>query len=140
MSHQLNGALLRIGRAQLHLNELYRLEFNFRHSNKDLVSLQQDPHSEKIIRVIFDPLLEVPLNFSLPVSDCIHNLRSALDYLIYELANLDFGSYVRGTQFPIEDDPEWFHKRRRNTYLRGLSDDHVRAIEALQPYNRIEWT
>jgi hypothetical protein len=136
----LDGATLRLERAARHFNEFEQEGTKFQRSNKDKVIVTQDSDKPPTFTVSFDKSLVVPPYLSLPVSDCIHNLRSALDYLIYELAFLDSGTFMDGTQFPIEDDSAKFNLRRRKTYLRGLSDVHIRAIESLQPYNGVDWT
>ena len=71
------------------------------------------------------------------VSETIHNLRAALDYLIYELAILDSGQIQQGTQFPIEDTPKGW--KRHRGFLKGLSCTHKAAVERLQPYNGCNW-
>lgn len=73
------------------------------------------------------------------VGDAVNSMRSCLDYLVGELAELDSGSRKARTQFPVEQSPEAFHSRRR-TFLAGLSDAHVAYIESLQPYNGVSWT
>jgi hypothetical protein len=59
--------------------------------------------------------------------------------LVYELAALDSGTVQNGTQFPIEDTPDGF-KRKRKSFLRGVNDRHAALIEKLQPYNGVNWT
>lgn len=112
----------------------------FRQSHANKVWIRHYAGVNQNLFVIFSKSLTVPLRLSLPVSDCIHNLRAALDYLVYELAILDSGDVQEGSQFPIEDDPQVFHIGRRNTDLCGLRDDHVLAIETLQPYKGVQWT
>ena len=79
-----------------------------------------------------------PPEISVTIGEVVYNLRAALDYLVYELAILDSGKVVDGTQFPIVKKPEDFKGVRRK-FLRGLTDDHVAAIERLQPYKRPHW-
>jgi len=74
------------------------------------------------------------------VGEICYNLRSALDYLIFELANLDSGAPQDGTQFPITDAKKKFDGYGRTTHLKGVNDTHVAAIEDLQPYNGCQWT
>jgi len=81
----------------------------------------------------------IPDELGIRVSEMIHNLRAALDYLVYELAHLDFGKRVNGTQFPIEDSPGGFAKKV-GTYLKGINGPHVTKIELLQPYKGVNWT
>ena len=44
-------------------------------------------------------------DFALMVGDCVHNLRSALDCLVYELCRLRRVRYRRQHAFPIATDP-----------------------------------
>lgn len=73
------------------------------------------------------------------VGDTVNSLRSCLDYLIGELAELDSGNRQTRTQFPVEQSTEAFQNRRRS-FLAGLSDAHVAHIESLQPYRGASWT
>ena len=73
------------------------------------------------------------------VGDSVNSLRSCLDYLVGELAELDSGSRKPRTQFPVEQSPDAFRSRRQ-TFLKGVSDAHVAHIEASQPYNGTSWT
>jgi len=139
MSHSLDGATLRVERAVKHFDELCEVFVAFREANVDKVFFKGNPGPPQNLTISFDSSLVIPPILSLIVSDCIHNLRAALDYLVYELAILDSGAIQDGTQFPIEDDPKVFDVRRRK-HLRGLCDDHVGAVEGLQPYKGVEWT
>lgn len=73
------------------------------------------------------------------VGDSVNSLRSCLDYLVGELAELDSGRRKPRTQFPVEQSPNAFRSRRQ-TFLNGVSDAHVAQIEAWQPYNGTSWT
>lgn len=75
---------------------------------------------------------------SVLVGDAVNSLRSCLDYLVGELAELDSGTRKPRTQFPVEPSPVAFRARRK-TFLNGLSDVHVSSIEALQPYSGTPW-
>ena len=87
----------------------------------------------------------VPMNLPTPpraarlIGEVVQNLRTALEYLIFELARFDSDGVVDNTQFVITDSEKDFisEKTRR---LRGLSADHIADIERLQPYNGCQWT
>lgn len=89
-----------------------------------------------------------PIDEAMPLilSDAIHNLRSALDYVVFELALHDSGKVQDGTQFIVEKvksdllDPKRGFDARAKRYLNGLGPDHVRAMEMFQPYNGVDWT
>lgn len=94
-------------------------------------------------RLQFDTM-DSPPEFSVLVGEICYNLRASLDYLVYELAIEDSGSAQEGTQFPIEDSPEGFARRKdpkdRRCYLQGVKPAHIAMIEELQPYNGCEWS
>jgi hypothetical protein len=69
----------------------------------------------------------------------VNGLRSALDYLIAGLAELDSGPAKRRTQFPVECCKKRFLSCK-SASLKGLNAAHVAAIEQLQPYNGCVWT
>jgi hypothetical protein len=61
-------------------------------------------------------------------------LRNALNYATCTLAEQDSGRLGRRVQFPIEDSSDGF-MGRRNSYLKGVRDEHLALFEKLQPYN-----
>ncbi len=81
----------------------------------------------------------IPDKCRLLVGDIVNNLRSALNYLIVQLAVLDSGSKTRELQFPIESSADQFKKNRKKI-LRGLNEKHVAVIEQLQPYSGCQWS
>ena len=73
------------------------------------------------------------------LGDCLHNLRSALDSGVWELADVDGAapSNPRLVQFPFcERAGDW--DRRLEGPLAGLPADLLRKLEAIQPYNHSE--
>jgi hypothetical protein len=77
--------------------------------------------------------------------DAVHNLRSALDHLVWQLVLLD--SQREGTednQFPIasEGGRYWSASRKgqslRDWRLNGVSETHKREIDRVQPYRTNE--
>ena len=137
--HPLDGAYLRVQRADKHLSDLKRRERRRHDTYKDNLTYEFNPvtqlagaHWQKTRR----PLSP---NISIIVGEIIYNLRAALDYLIYELAILNSGQEQDGTQFPIDSDRSRF-RGRRTTYLKGVSDAHVAEIKKLQPCYGCKWT
>jgi hypothetical protein len=136
----LNGAYSRINRADEHLINLKTVakEFLDAESKLAISNFQFDkqtfPPTIRLKRFI-----EIPPDVPILVGEIVYHLRSALDFLVYELAALDSGTPQNGTQFPIEDTPNGF-KGRRRSYLRGVNDRHAALIEKLQPYNGVNWT
>ena len=137
--HPLDGALKRIERAEKHLQEVVTEIESYRRDNYDRMFIEFDKATDNITVGVTGPPL-IPMCISLAISDCVHNFRSALDYVVYELARYDSGGKIQsGTQFPIENTRSEFIGQRKRR-LKGLSNSHVDAIEAYQPYKGVKWT
>jgi hypothetical protein len=78
--------------------------------------------------------------WTLIAADCINNMRSALDYLIYAIARYEAGSQSPSDEdklaFPISDDRSRFDQAVSNGKLGKISDPISTVIESLQPYHR----
>jgi hypothetical protein len=96
----------------------------------------------------FDHVPQIPDDLPLAISDAVHNMRAAMDYLIYQLAYLGSGQFQDGTQFPIEDfkiatsasGNNFGFDVSKKKMLKGLRPDHIDRIEQLQPYRGVDWT
>ena len=78
----------------------------------------------------------VDSSLSLMVGDCIHNARSALDHLVYQLAILNGASdeAASKTSFPIYLTPRKFKNGVGSKIAPFISDTALAEIEKLQPY------
>jgi hypothetical protein len=142
MSHPLDGATLRVERADRHIGEAQELVTGFARACDLLVVVELRPETGEYAPVGFktELLPEIPLVLPLALSDAVHNLRSALDYLVHELVRKDSpGVTPEQTQFVIADKKADFDSQTARR-LRGLSPVHLRDIERLQPYMGTEWT
>ncbi|MGH2635314.1 MAG: hypothetical protein ACRDHU_04115 [Actinomycetota bacterium] len=85
-------------------------------------------------------LSDMPPEWGLRVGDIVHNLRSAMDYIAWQLGWWNQGGTPFGkTAFPICGNATLFNNKR--WVLKSLSEEHVALIESCQPYqggNR-EW-
>jgi hypothetical protein len=74
------------------------------------------------------------------LGDALHNLRGALDHIVFALAMAQTGKDPPGDErtlaFPICRDPTYFNRQRYR--IKSLDDPTQAAIERLQPYNRLE--
>jgi len=74
------------------------------------------------------------------VGDCIHNLRSALDHLAFQLVRLSGREPTTKTQFPIHDHRprgKWFsHKERLPDIRPGVTREIREVLEVVQRYGR----
>ena len=73
------------------------------------------------------------------VSEILHHLRVTADHLVYNVAWLDSGSEQARTQFPIFKKPSDFNVKA-SSMLAGISAEHCKWFEAVQPYNGVSWT
>ena len=151
MAHPLDGAYQRVNRARVHIDELDSLIDRFRKQYEDefipdnhptqtqILDYLINPGTKSVLGIYDRPISELPEDIPIVVGEVIYNLRAALDYLVYELS----GRKDR-TQFPIEHcklskDGKHGFDTRRTTYLNGLTDSQVAAIEKLQPYKGCRW-
>lgn len=87
----------------------------------------------------FPKIPKPPGRWAVVVGEIGHDLRSALDYLIFQLAD---EAEEHRTQFPISDGRRAYFKPRkrqslsyRDKCLHGVPDQWARWIDALQPFN-----
>ncbi len=136
MSHPLDGCNAKIRRSSQHFEEL-KAEIAAASEEAKTVRFGQKFYPESnTIRVTVDEVPAYPEEWALIAADAVQNLRSALNYLTWELAKwnlrrqrLDREPEDR-TQFPIAEKPGGFNR----SYVADLHPDHVAKIEWLQPY------
>lgn len=144
MTHPLDSARKRIERAGKHLDDFIAEVEAYATREANNIRVEYDEIRDQP-NFILAPKSPRPDEFALIVSDCIHNLRAALDYVVYELAKLDSRlSDPDGTQFPITIEDEFIKHRKARLKGKGpfahLTEAHVNAIEAYQPYKGVQWT
>jgi hypothetical protein len=130
----LHDAYLRADRAGEHFKDLQGLAASYVEANRAASFIKVNGMA---VTSVMPP--EPPPMFGVRVGEIAYNLRAALDYLVYRLAEIDAGKVVNGTQFPIEETAKGFGLRRTR-FLNGVNNAHVAAIEALQPYRGVDWT
>ena len=132
MNHPLDGVREKIVRAEAHLATV-RAEIAS-HKNKCTVLAKKQPNSDSIFD-LYSNFPDPPLSLSCAVSDCIQNLRTALDYLVCELA-LPTGEPPIHNLFPICNAPQVYKRQvEQRDRLHNVPDKARAIIEGLQPYN-----
>lgn len=129
----LRDAFLRVERAGEHLEAIKGQIAAYVQANEGASLIKVEGQTVTAVMPPFPPP-----EIAARIGEFIYNLRAALDYLVFQLAILESGKEVDGTQFPIVKKPEDFKRVRRKS-LRGVNATHVAAIEALQPYERPHW-
>ncbi len=94
--------------------------------------------------VLYMHVLKRPKNpeWGLLIGDMAHNLRSALDHLVWQLVLLNETKPKRRNQFPIIsvereywEAPEDRSESVRDRMLDGVAEEHRAFIDLVQPYN-----
>jgi hypothetical protein len=131
MYQSLEGVYNKIIRAEEHL-AVIRAEIA-RHKHKCRIVFKKDVN-EQMIRFIAD-IPEPPPFLSIIIGECLHNLRSALDHIVWHLAEANPPN--RGSnknQFPICDSASKFREQKGRKRLEGVPMQAQAVIERLQPY------
>ena len=96
------SAKLKVERAKHHITDL-EVQFGaFVEKNPYSVAVGHNPETGKAtIRLVFKE--KIPARFALIIGDAIHNLRTALDHIAWELIGHDGGTQDRYLKFPTGD-------------------------------------
>jgi len=150
MTHPLLGCELKADRANEHFETLKRIVDDFLRSEPyAVVNNFESEFGHHVARIKIHE--RPPLTLSPIIGDFIHNLRSLLDHLIWQLVRRAGNDpNVGRPQFPIfTKDPfdatiydarkDW--KNALGTWrsqTRGVSDEDVAILKELQPYKRTD--
>ena len=138
----LTGIRAKLGRAKEHLTTL-RTEFDiWAQQQADTIGFYIE-RDGPWYTIITKPLNQPPIRFSIIAGDIIHNLRSALDHLVWQLVLRDGQKPSRTNEFPIYESEELFskevkfRKKPERSVLNGITidGDAWTIIEKAQPYN-----
>lgn len=143
MSHPLDGCRLKIERANEHITQFETEVDAFLSTNPYTVEGKADPQSGDItffIRVHQDQ----PARLGTIVGDAVHNLRSALDHLMWQLVLANGRTPNSATAFPVVWDPKVptnpvEYERRFLGKVRGASNLAIALIDAMQPYHVVDF-
>lgn len=76
----------------------------------------------------------IPDEISLILGDAIHNLRSALDYLMWQLVEAYGGTPNKSIYFPIADTVQQYQSAIGNREIQKIAPNALDIIESVQPY------
>jgi hypothetical protein len=128
---------LKLGRAEEHFNTFKAEIIAWNKGQPYIVSKKSDAEGRRHSLVV--EIKNAPLDrWALIAGDCIHNLRSVLDNLVYAVAvresRVSPPPKARTLQFPIAESSQIFAKQ--NWRIASLSSKVQARIEGAQPYNR----
>lgn len=138
MALNLNSVNAKLKRAELHAQSLTDEIMPWLQLNTYKLRTSVNADSTRysiVVHLIGD---EPPIErWSLLVGDCLHNLRCALDHLVYAIAihesGIDPPPDEKSLMFVITDTAAEFTKSKR---IQSLSAPVQAAIESVQPFNR----
>lgn len=134
----LDDAFDKLRWAKKHFEVLREKIEPFEQRDTHSISCQPDPEAGKYTFFVHD--LEQPASddWGLMIGDCLHNARTALDYLLVRLHALVTGEkpiFVKKVQFPIYDKPDRFQGAVAELRKQPAFSGYLARIEELQPYN-----
>ena len=102
----ITGARLKVERAGKHLNELDRKVNAFVQRHSKRFSSEVDPDDLNYVIYALPPNPAPPLTFGPIFGDVVHNLRSALDHIAWNLTTLHLEA-IAGRKKPRKPHPHW---------------------------------
>jgi hypothetical protein len=120
--------------AHKHLKALEDESLRYFSLNPGEVVTEEEPHSGRI-RLRFKEKISVPPEIPLIIGDVVQNLRSSLDYLVWELVLAAKNQPSEKNMFPICDTLEAFDEQLKRHRLDGVPPEAIGEIKALQPYH-----
>ena len=146
MAHPLDGVHEKVGRAYEQFNALYRsIETFIKGQDQRLWAEHDGNTNEYVVKLAFSE--DRWLAWGVICGEIVHDLRSALDHLVYALTVHDRGRSYAQTAFPIFVDKGKCSRRKANGdpawgsglyRIRGLDTPGRRLVKGLQPYTAIE--
>lgn len=130
---RLNGIKAKIDRAEQHILALKEMDDNYRIVECSL-SIEKDIGTDcnSLVFNLPEPKIEV----SIIVGDCLNNLRSSLDYLIWQIVDSNNIAEVSNrNMFPICTSETAFNNEVTRKRLRGVPEKAIEIIRGLQPYD-----
>jgi hypothetical protein len=130
----LAGCYAKLARAEQLIQELDRVNRRFFRRNTPVAEIVRDPATGSQ-QVLATNVKMPPVAHSIIVGDVLHNLRSCLDHLVYQLilAHTGQGPMYRTYEFPIFVTDKKFEDNV-NRLLRDVSEDGVQRVRQVQPF------
>ncbi len=128
-----NPVQSKIERAKKHIHDLEIEVHSFINSNPYQIGAKHEPEEGELVYYV-SSARDVPMAIACIAGDAVQNLRSALDYMVYELIRHDVGREPSDhVCFPIFSDAEHY-KRGRVGKVKGMRRETIERIDAFEPY------
>jgi hypothetical protein len=134
VTNPLAGSRVKIERAKKHVQDLIIALTTFSDSKPYKVGTKRDSETKRLIYYVTE-VRELPPHIATIVGDVIHNLRSALDYLAYQLVIVGKGNNrpFRHVEFPIFDSAQKYEAGKHRK-IKGMRPEAIKAIDIIKPY------
>ena len=118
----------------MHIRELDAEIQRYVNAKPDVVVRQQESDLDNFTGKL-DTGGALPARLPIIVGDFLQNLRSALDYLVWELVGAANNQPSRENMFPICSTLDAFKAQIKRGRLQGMAPDAIAEIQSLQPYH-----
>ena len=138
MAASLAGCRAKLQRAEHHMQTVEAAFASFREQHPIRITVHRDVDRSAYVFQAWE-VQEPDPAWGLIIGDAVHNARSALDHLAYQLLVVGLGrdltdKEARQVMFPIFDDPKKFGDNA-DRRLKGLRSVDLARLELLQSYN-----
>lgn len=130
--HPLDGPKRKLARAADHL-QAFNTAVQLWYDSKPLQEKGRF-NADKSSYVYTFEAAAVPVDIGVLAGDVLHNFRSCLDHIVWQLALLTTDTPYKRTAFPIFLSDNDTSKRQINDVLQNVPDEARMVIESLQPY------
>lgn len=140
MTTALDGVQWKLARAREHHETLYGAAEALAEHDFYGLATEQDRKGRLVFRAI--NVRPIPPGWGVLIGDCVHNLRSALDHLMFAICH-PTPEQEHTVQFPIFSRRDSKGGRGGFRDARGMTPGAPRGVrtvlESLQPYHRRKW-
>lgn len=123
---------LKIERAKKHINDINSLLLAFSSSDFYTVTVEKNTYGANFLRFDVDKSPFPINNTALLIGDALHNLRSALDLLYYEISV----NHTKWSRFPVLDTRDELERRIKTTFEKKQISVTVHGLllNSIKPY------
>jgi len=94
-----------------------------------------DEHGRSWVTGTFEAVEPIPEPLPLILGDCLANLRSTLDYLVWELVGANGKEASISNAFPIAHTLDTYNEEIKRGRLANVAPEAIAIIQSLQPYH-----
>jgi hypothetical protein len=129
---------VKIGRAKKHFSDLQSEILGWRRSKPYVIRTKRDPQTRQLIYYVHSAK-SLPLEIPAIIGDVLGNLRSALDYIVYQLFEIRHPTTPPRQRFgfPVCDSAKGY-EATVSGIVKNLGQDVADLIGAVKPYKRLD--